>query len=213
MDLSIAFPSIFPVTCHTDFVGQNCCFVAIEGYADNGIKYIKQAIEKGARTIVVHHNCLLDDELCAFMQVHNITLKRVDNTRMALAKLSAEAAGFPAQQLKIIGITGTKGKTTTSFLLEHILQSAGYKTALISSAKNRINGHDFPAPLTTPQPDYLQQFLKLCVEHGVDYVVMEVAAQALTLHRVEGIIFCGVIFTNFSLEHLEFYPTLDEYFK
>ncbi|HLW72422.1 MAG TPA: UDP-N-acetylmuramoyl-L-alanyl-D-glutamate--2,6-diaminopimelate ligase, partial [Candidatus Babeliales bacterium] len=128
-------------------------------------------------------------------------------------ELSAQAAGFPAQKLKIIGITGTKGKTTTSFLLEHILQSAGYKTALISSAKNRICGYNFSAPLTTPQPDYLQQFLKLCVDNNVDYVVMEVAAQALTLHRVEGIIFCGIIFTNFSLEHLEFYPTLDDYFK
>jgi UDP-N-acetylmuramoyl-L-alanyl-D-glutamate--2,6-diaminopimelate ligase len=213
MDSSVAFPSTFPVTCHTDFVGQNSCFVAIEGYADNGINYIKQVIEKGARTIVVHHNCLLDAELRAFIDAHNVTLKHVDNTRKALAELSAEAAGFPAQKLKIIGITGTKGKTTTSFLLEHILQSAGYKTALISSAKNRLCGYEFPAPLTTPQPDYLQQFLKLCVDNGVDYVVMEVAAQALTLHRVEGITFCGVIFTNFSHEHLEFYPTLEDYFK
>ncbi len=206
-------PSIFPVTCHTDFVGQNSCFVAIEGYSDNGIKYIKQAIEKGARTIVVHLSVVLDDELCAFIKTHNVVVERVDNTRKALANLSAQAAGFPAQKLKIIGITGTKGKTTTSFLLEHILSFAGYKTALISSAQNRICGNDFPAPLTTPQPDYLQQFLKMCVDEHVDYVVMEVAAQALTLHRVEGITFCGVIFTNFSHEHLEFYPTLDDYFK
>jgi UDP-N-acetylmuramoyl-L-alanyl-D-glutamate--2,6-diaminopimelate ligase len=213
MNPRVVFPSTFPVTCHTDFVEQGSCFVAIEGYSDNGIKYIKTAIEKGARTIVVHHSSLLDDELCAFIAAHNVVVERVDNTRKALAELSAQAAGFPAQKLKIIGITGTKGKTTTSFLLEHILMVAGYKTALISSAKNRINGTDFPAPLTTPQPDYLQQFLKLCVENDVDYVVMEVAAQALTLHRVEGITFCGVIFTNFSLEHLEFYPTLDEYFK
>jgi len=206
-------PNTFPVTCHTDFVGQNSCFVAIEGYAENGIKYIKQAIEKGARTIVVHHNVLLDDELSTFIAEHNVVVERVENTRKALAELSAQAAGFPAHKLKIIGITGTKGKTTTSFLLEHILHSAGYNTALISSAQNRICGNTFPAPLTTPQPDYLQQFLKLCVDNGVEYVVMEVAAQALTLHRVEGITFCGVIFTNFSHEHLEFYPTLDDYFK
>jgi UDP-N-acetylmuramoyl-L-alanyl-D-glutamate--2,6-diaminopimelate ligase len=209
----IAIPNTFPVTCHTDFVGQNSCFVAIEGYAENGTKYIKQAIEKGARTIVVHHNVLLDDELCAFIADYNVVVERVENSRKALAELSAQAAGFPAQKLKIIGITGTKGKTTTSFLLEHILSSAGYSTALISSAQNRICGNTFPAPLTTPQPDYLQQFLKLCVDNGVEYVVMEVAAQALTLHRVEGITFCGVIFTNFSHEHLEFYPTLDDYFK
>jgi UDP-N-acetylmuramoyl-L-alanyl-D-glutamate--2,6-diaminopimelate ligase len=205
-------PSVFPVTCHTDFVGQGSTFVAIEGYADNGSKYIKQAIEKGARTIVVHHDTFLDDELRAFIEKNVVVVKRVDNTRKALASLSAQAAGFPAQKLKIIGITGTKGKTTTSFLLEHILHSADYKTALISSAKNRICGFGFPAPLTTPQPDYLQQFLKLCLENDVDYVVMEVAAQALTLYRVEGIIFCGIIFTNFSHEHLEFYPTLVDYF-
>ncbi len=212
MNSPITIPSIFPVTCHTDFVGHGSCFVAIEGYADNGVKYIRQAIEKGARTIVVHHNTFLDDELCSFIHMHGVVVERVDNTRKALAELSTQAAGFPAKKLRIIGITGTKGKTTTSFLLEHILHSAGYKTALISSAQNRICGHNFSAPLTTPQPDYLQQFLKLCVEHNVDYVVMEVAAQALTLHRVAGITFCGIIFTNFSHEHLEFYPTLDDYF-
>ena len=198
MNAILNLPDIFPVTCHTDFVGQNSCFVAIEGYVENGITYIKTAIEKGARTIVVHHTVLLDDELSAFITEHNVIVKRVDNTRKALADLSAQAAGFPAKKLKIIGITGTKGKTTTSFLLEHILQSAGYKTALISSAQNRICGHNFSAPLTTPQPDYLQQFLKQCVDSDVDYVVMEVAAQALTLHRVEGITFFGLIFTNFS---------------
>ncbi len=213
MDLEISFPSTFPVACHTDFVGEGSTFVAIEGYADNGVNYIKKAIENGARTIVVHHTTLLSDELSAFMRVRNIILEQVDNTRKALADLSAQAAHYPAQKLKIIGITGTKGKTTTSFLLAHILQTAGYKTALISSAQNRIDGHIFPAPLTTPQPDYLQQFLQLCVENDIEYVVMEVAAQALTLHRVEGISFCGIIFTNFSLEHLEFYPNLDEYFR
>lgn len=212
MNSSIVMPSIFPVTCHTDFVGQDSIFVAIEGYADNGINYIKDAIIKGARTIVVHHTTFLDDELSSFIALHNVVIERVSNTRKALAELSAQAAGFPAQKLKIIGITGTKGKTTTSFLLEHILHSAGHTTALISSAKNRICGQNFPAPLTTPQPDYLQQFLRLCVENNVDYVVMEVAAQALTLHRVTGIIFCGIIFTNFSLEHLEFYPSLADYF-
>ncbi len=213
MDSLLSMPKIFPVTCHTDFVGQNSIFVAIQGYADNGINYIKSAIEKGARTIVVHQTVLLPDDLCSIIQECNVTVQRVDNTRKALAQLSAQAAGFPARQLKIIGITGTKGKTTTSFLLEHILRCTGYKTALISSAQNKMNGTVFPASLTTPQPDYLQQFLKLCVDQGVEYVIMEVAAQALTLHRVEGITFCGIIFTNFSHEHLEFYPDLDNYFR
>jgi UDP-N-acetylmuramoyl-L-alanyl-D-glutamate--2,6-diaminopimelate ligase len=213
MDSSISLPCTFPVTCHTDFVGKGSTFVAIEGYADNGIHYIQHAIEKGARNIIVHLSACLSDELCSFIAAHDVTVQRVENTRKALADLSAQAADFPAKKLKIIGITGTKGKTTTSFLLEHTLRTAGHKTALISSAQNRINGHLFSAPLTTPQPDYLQQFLKLCADNAVEYVVMEVAAQALSLHRVAGITFCGIIFTNFSLEHLEFYPNLDDYFR
>src|SRR5260221_14338199 len=111
MNSSIVIPSIFPVTCHTDFVGQNSVFVAIEGYADNGINYIKTAIEKGACTIVVHHHSLLDDELHRFIHERGVTIERVENTRKALALLSAQAAQFPAQNLNIIGITGTKGKT------------------------------------------------------------------------------------------------------
>lgn len=209
---SLALPISFPVTCHTDFVTEGSTFVAICGYTDNGTHYIKQAIENGARTIIVHHDVILGEELELFIQSHHVVVQKVDNTRKALAQLSAQAAHFPAQKLKIIGITGTKGKTTTSFLLEHILSVAGYKTALISSAHNKINGTIFPASLTTPQPDYLHQFLRVCVENDVEYVVMEVAAQALTLHRVEGITFCGIIFTNFSHEHLEFYPGLPEYF-
>jgi len=213
MYTSLMMPAVFPVTCHTDFVGPGSIFVAIEGYADNGINYIQQAIEKGARTIVVRQNTVLNDEVSKCIDEHGVIVEYAVNTRKALALLSAREAGYPAQKLSIIGITGTKGKTTTSFLLEHIVCSAGYKTALISSAQNRICGYNFPAPLTTPQPDYLQQFLKLCVENDVDYVIMEIAAQALTLYRVEGIILCGIIFTNFSHEHLEFYATLDDYFQ
>ena len=212
MDAPFTMPCIFPVTCHTDFVGEGSTFVAIEGYADNGVRYIEDAIKKGARTIVVHSNSLLDDSLLNFISDKGIQLERVCNTRKALAHLSAQAAGNPAQKLKIIGVTGTKGKTTTTFLLEHILATAGYKTALISSVQNKIKNSIFKAPLTTPQPDYLQQFLRICLDSGVEYVVMEVAAQALSLHRVEGIAFCGVIFTNFSHEHLEFYDNLEHYF-
>ena len=210
--IPLLMPSIFPVTCHTDFVGQGTTFVAISGYVDNGVKYIPLAIEKGASTIVIEREVSVK-HLQQLINERNITLIRVDDARGALADLSAQAAGFPAKKLKIIGITGTKGKTTTAFLLEHCLSVAGYKVGRISSAGNSINGVTFAAVLTTPQPDYLHQFLKLCVENSVEYVVMEVAAQALTLHRVKGIQFDGVIFTNFSHEHLEFYPTMDNYYE
>ncbi len=208
----ISIPTIFPVACHTDNIGKNSTFVAIEGYCDNGIRYIQKAIENGASTIVMRHDTVLDTSLYNYMVTHEVTIHRVENPRKELALLSAQAADYPAKNLKIIGITGTKGKTTTAFLLEHILNKAGYKTALISSAQNRINEVNFSASLIPPQPDYLHQFLKVCMKNNIDYVIMEVAAQALTLHRVEGIVFSGIIFTNFSHEHLEFYSNLEEYF-
>jgi UDP-N-acetylmuramoyl-L-alanyl-D-glutamate--2,6-diaminopimelate ligase len=207
----LLMPSIFPVTCHTDFVGKGSIFVAIQGYCDNGVHYIKTAIKKGAKKIVINKEVQFNPGLSNYILEHEVEVIRVENTRKALADLSAQVADFPAKKVKIIGITGTKGKTTTSFLLEHCLRVAGYKTGLISSAGNSICGTMFPPSLTTPQPDYLHQFLKLCVDNNVEYVVMEVAAQALSLYRVKGIMFDGVIFTNFSHEHLEFYATLDDY--
>ncbi len=207
----IAMPTVFPVTCHTDHVGKGSTFVTIDGYVENGIKYIIEAIERGAHCVVVQHDALLDGYVSEYIAQRGVIVQRVEDTRQALAQLSAQAAGFPAKKLNIIGITGTKGKTTTSFLLEHFLRAAGYKTGLISSAGNKICNVMMPPCLTTPQPDYLHQFLKLCIDNHVEYVVMEVAAQALTLHRVKDIHFYGVIFTNFSHEHLEFYPTLADY--
>lgn len=205
-------PLIFPVTCHTNHVGPGSTFVAIKGYEKDGADFISQAIEKGATSIVIENEVKLSDQVMVLIDQKNVAVRRVPDARLALALLSAQAASNPAQPLKIIGITGTKGKTTTSFLLWHILKTAGYKTALLSTVNNYIGDEKFPAPLTTAQPDYLHQFLKLCVEQNVTHVVMEVAAQALSLHRVYGIEFDGIIFTNFSLEHLEFYSSMEEYF-
>ena len=117
-----------------------------------------------------------------------------------------------AKKLKIIAITGTKGKTTTSWLLYHMLKTAGLPVALLSTVKNKIGDQEFKGELTTQHPDYLHTFFACCVHAGVSFVVMEVAAQALSLNRVDGLEFDGFIFTNFSAEHAEFYPSLDEYF-
>jgi len=205
----VKFPDIFPVTCHTAFVGPGSTFVAIKGYQSNGIQFIPKAIEKGASTIVIQkdQNIELYQDL-----LQDVSVVRVENARKALAELSAHAAGNPAKKLTIIGITGTKGKTTTAYLLDQMLKKAGYNRALLTTVKNSINSASFSAPLTTPQPDYLHQFLKLCVCEGVTHVVMEVAAQAIPLYRVHGIEFSGVIFSNFGQEHLEFFDSMDSYF-
>lgn len=212
MQKPFGIPSFFPVTSHTDCVGQDSIFVAIQGHAQDGIHYCVNAIEKGARTLVIQNNVVMPADVSAAIEQYAVVVEIVDNTRKALAELSALHAMHPAKKLKIIGVTGTKGKTTTCFLIEQVLRTAGHKVALLSSAKNKILDTWFAATLTTPQPDYLHQFLKVCVDNEVEYVVMEVAAQALSLYRVYGIDYDGIIFTNFSHEHLEFYATLDEYF-
>jgi len=212
MSDGIDFPLHFFVACHTDNVGPGSTFVAIQGMNIDGVQFIPEAINRGASCIVLEHDVILSIAIEQIIQKLAIRVERVANSRLALAHMSARANGYPAKKLRIIGITGTKGKTTTAFLIEHIFRVAGYKTALISSIKNSINGHDLIAPLTTPQPDYLHHFFQCCVNQSIDIVVMEVAAQALSLHRTAGIEFDGVLFTNFSLEHLEFYSSMESYF-
>ena len=206
------FPKIYPVTSHTDHVGPGSTFVAIKGFKEDGCAYIVSALEKGASTIVVQKGVVLEESVRDAISKHGAALVRVESPRKALAQLSAQAYDYPSNGMKIIGITGTKGKTTTSYILEHILRSAGLKTALLGTVKNRILNTEYDAPLTTPQPDYLHTFFALCKEQSVEVVVMEIAAQALSMHRVEGILFDTVVFTNFSLEHSEFYQSLDDYF-
>jgi UDP-N-acetylmuramoyl-L-alanyl-D-glutamate--2,6-diaminopimelate ligase len=211
LNLAITLPTHFSVTAHTNHVGPGSTFVVIKGIKEDGLVYVPQALAQGATTIVVEETTFIPQELVEQIQ-QSATLVRVPHIRQALAQLAAQACDFPAQKLTIVGVTGTKGKTTTTFILEHLLRTVGYKTALLSTVLNTINGKDFPTKLTTQQPDYLHMFLKVCIEAGVTHVVMEVSAQALTLHRVQGILFDTVIFTNFDQEHAEFYTTMDNYF-
>lgn len=205
-------PATFPVTSHTDYVGKDSVFVAIKGDKQDGVLFIPQAIAKGATTLVIHEDAVLPDATSSLIAQLNIRVYKTDNPRKELALLSAVLADNPADKLKIIGITGTKGKTTTTFLLNHLLKSSGYKTAMLSTVHNEIDGGVFPTNLTTPQPDYIHQFLKVCVAEDIEYVVMEVAAQAVSLYRTHGISFESIIFTNLSQEHGEFYATMQDYF-
>lgn len=208
-----SFPTIFPVACHTNNIGVGSTFVAIKGMKQDGILFIPEALKRGARTIVVQDDQTIPETIIEQINSAQAQLVYVDNTRQTLAQLSAQALNFPAKKLKIIGITGTKGKSTTTYLVEHVLRSAGYKTALLSTVKNRILETELDTQLTTQQPDYLHVFFNECVNVGVEWVVMEVAAQAFSLHRVDGIEFDLALFTNFSQEHAEFYSTLEDYFS
>jgi UDP-N-acetylmuramoyl-L-alanyl-D-glutamate--2,6-diaminopimelate ligase len=209
----VEFPRYFLVTAHTDFVTHGSTFVAIQGTRLDGKKFIPEALERGAKTIVIQENECLSDEHQELIAQKNASVMRVPNIRRALAELSALAYGYPAKKLKIIGVTGTKGKTTSVFLIEYLLRSQGIKTAMLSSVHNKILTTILPTQLTTQQPDYLQAFLQQCVLHAVDVVVMEVAAQALSLERVHGIAFDTILFTNFDQEHGEFYGSMQDYFS
>ena len=208
----IVLPKIFPVACHTDNVGLGTVFVAICGQKYDGLLYIPQAVAKGASCVVVQNDAVISDDMLSLLRTHGVSLVRVENARKSLAELSAKAAGYPAEKLKIIGITGSKGKTTSVYVLEALLKRLGKKVARLSTVANAIDGQEFHAVLTTGQPDYLHQFFAVCVAQGVEYVAMEVAAQATTFNRIDDIAFDGLIFTNLEREHAELYPTMEEYF-
>lgn len=209
----LQLPLYYPVTAHTDFVGKASIFVAIPGTQADGLDYIPLALEKGARTIVVQSNVIVNLEIKRVIDNCQAKLVVVDNCRKALAEMSAEAFGYPAKKLKIIGVTGTKGKTSTSYMIYHMLKSLGKKVALSTTVEKLINDQLVKVPLTTPLPDQLHMFLDLCVQQKVEYVILESSAQALTLHRLQGIRFEAGVFTNFSMEHLEFYETMQDYFQ
>ncbi|MCX5923819.1 MAG: UDP-N-acetylmuramoyl-L-alanyl-D-glutamate--2,6-diaminopimelate ligase [Candidatus Dependentiae bacterium] len=206
-------PSVYPVTAHTDFVGVGTTFVATPGVKTNGLDYVALALQKGASVIVVQLDVEVPGEILELIKKHNAKIIRVENSRKALAEMSAEALGFPAKKLKIIAVTGTKGKTSTSYMAYHMLHSLGKKVALISTVEKRIEADIVSMPLTTPLPDQIHMFLDACVKRDIEYVIMEVSAQALSLQRIEGIEFEAGVFTNFSHEHLEFYKDLAEYFE
>ncbi|MBP6892114.1 UDP-N-acetylmuramoyl-L-alanyl-D-glutamate--2,6-diaminopimelate ligase [Candidatus Babeliales bacterium] len=212
MHNSINLPSIYPVTGHTDFVGQGTTFVAISGTKLNGLDFVPLALQKGAKKIVVQGDMQVSPELKLLILNHQAELIYVQDSRKALSELSAQALDYPAKKLKIVAVTGTKGKTSTSYMAYHMLHSMGKKVALISTVEKRIGVDLVNVSLTTPLPDQIQVFLNVCVQREIEYVVMEVSAQALTLQRIEGIEFVAGVFTNFSHEHLEFYKDLPEYF-
>jgi UDP-N-acetylmuramyl-tripeptide synthetase len=205
-------PKIYPVACHTNNIGPGSTFVAVKGHKEDGVQYIIQALRNGATKIVVERIAHIPEDVHAAIMRSHAQLIYVDSARKALAQLSAQACDYPAKKLKICAVTGTKGKTTSVFLLEHIMRMAGYKTALLSTVKNKILETELETNLTTQHPDYLHMFFKVCVQVGVEVVLMEVAAQAVSLHRVYGLEFDGLIFTNFDTEHAEFYATMQEYF-
>ncbi|MCX7846069.1 MAG: UDP-N-acetylmuramoyl-L-alanyl-D-glutamate--2,6-diaminopimelate ligase [Dictyoglomaceae bacterium] len=181
-------------------------FFAMPGQKEDGKKYIPSAIERGSKVIFYQGEF---DEI--FHQ--NVLYIKVKDIYKVLGKVSSWFNDFPSQKLTIIGITGTKGKTTTTHLLYHIWKTKGEKAGLIGTIYNKINDEEIPASFTTPQPPELQSLLKKMVDNGIKYVAMEVSSHALALRRVEELLFDGAVFLNLSQDHLDFHKTMEDYFE
>jgi len=186
-------------------VRDNFLFVAISGFKDDGHRFIPQAVQKGAKAIVVERDLKDFPEKVAFI--------KVPSSRSALAKISNCFYGFPSQKIKLIGITGTNGKTTTTYLIESILKKAGFKVGRISTIDYSLGDKIYTSSRTTPESLDLQRMLREMVNGGCEYGVIEVSSHSLVLQRLEGVEFDWAVFTNLSLEHLDFHKTLDDYIE
>ena len=178
-------------------------FFCIAGARFDGHRFAAQVAEKGACALVVEH----------FLEDVHLPQVLVKNSREAMTQMADAFFGYPSRQMKMLGITGTKGKTTTSFLMKSILEKAGMKTGLIGTTGNMIGEKRLPGNMTTPDPVELHRTLRQMVDEGVQAVSMEVSAHAVDMHRLDGVVFEAACYTNLSQDHLDYFGTMERYFE
>ena len=193
-------PEIRSVTCRAQDATQGSLFVAVKGFAADGHAFIDQAVANGAVGVVGEQSVS-----------SAAVMIRVPNSRKALAELAAVFYGHPSQQMTVVGITGTNGKTTTSYLIESVLQAAGISAGVIGTIDYRYGGKHFNNPITTPESLDLQRIMADMREAGVTHVIMEVSSHALDLYRVHGCKFDIAVFTNFTQDHLDYHKDMAHY--
>ncbi|CAG2533910.1 6-diaminopimelate ligase [Maribacter dokdonensis] len=184
-------------------VQKSDAFVAIKGTITDGHKYIDAVVKAGARAIIC-------EELPATM-VDDVTYVQVESGNQALALMASNYYGTPSKNLKLVGVTGTNGKTTVSSLLYQLFKKAGYKVGLLSTIKIMVDDTEFPTKHTTPDALVINKHLKLMNDAGVEYCFMEVSSHGIHQKRTEGLAFAGAIFTNLSHDHLDYHKTFAEY--
>lgn len=192
-------------------VKEGFIFVAIRGFSVDGHAYIKDAIGRGAVGVVLEKKIELQSGFPYDLQ-NGIAFAEVDDSREALASLASVFYKEPSKKLSLIGITGTNGKTTTSYILKSILEKWGKKVGLLGTINYIIGKKIVSAPYTTPESLELQSYLRDMVDNGTEYAVIEISSHALELKRLVGCSFELALFTNFSQDHLDFHGTMDEYF-
>lgn len=197
--------TISSITFDSRAVDKGCLFVAVKGTSVDGHKFIEQAAGKGASAI-----------LCEEFPVTilpDVTYVKVTDSHAALGWLGTAFYEHPSGKLKLVGVTGTNGKTTCATLLFNLFRGLGYKCGLISTVQNQIEDRVIPSTHTTPDAIALNALLAEMVHSGCDYVFMEVSSHAIAQKRIEGLAFVGGMFTNITHDHLDFHKTFDEYLK
>jgi UDP-N-acetylmuramoyl-L-alanyl-D-glutamate--2,6-diaminopimelate ligase len=193
------------ITVNSKTVCPGSLFIALKGIHTDGSLYINEAIQRGAVAVVT--------EKLPSVKENQATFVLVKDARETLAKLAAAFYGYPAKSLNLIGITGTNGKTTVSYLMASILKQAGREPGIIGTIRYQYGEKNIPASLTTPDSCELQRLLREMKDHKVTDVVMEVSSHALVYKRVYGCAFNAAIFTNLSRDHLDFHGSMENYFE
>ena len=200
------------IECNSKKIQKENMFIAVKGTEEDGHDYINDAIDNGANAIIIEEGCNLKN----INLKDDVTLVMAPNTRVALAYAASNFYGNPTKKLKLIGITGTKGKTTTTFMIKEILEKSGKNVGIIGTIGIYINGNKVSEnDRTTPESIELQKTFSQMLKENVEYAIMEVSSQSLKMHRVDNCKFDIVAFTNFSEDHIseKEHADMEEYFK
>jgi UDP-N-acetylmuramoyl-L-alanyl-D-glutamate--2,6-diaminopimelate ligase len=193
------------VSCNSKLIKPGFIFVAVKGNKLDGTLFIKEAVEKGAKLIV--------SESCNIFCCPGIACIKVPDARLALAKLASRFYNFPSRKIKVVGVTGTNGKTTVTYLIEKILKGQGRGAGIVGTINYRFKNTAIASKNTTPGAVELQSLLYKMLNQGIGYCLMEVSSHALDQDRVAGIDFHSAIFTNLTQDHLDYHKDMEEYFK
>ena len=192
---------ITDVTCDSRKVKKGCAFVCIKGFSSDGHDFAKAALESGASVIITEKNTGLSNEVI------------VDDTHKAYAQMSANYFGNPSRSFKLIGVTGTNGKTSVTYMLKEIIESKGYKTGVIGTIQNIVGNRIIEAVNTTPDAYALNELFAQMRDAGCEYVIMECSSHALDQKRIYNLDFEVAAFTNLTQDHLDYHKTMENYLE